>query len=269
MKKRKIVGIFIAVVLLVLVSFSGVVGFQTVKSSVQNIDSPLFNIRLNNVIKRIDSKVSKIDHIGRGKHIAIHLPARRIITEKMLDAISVEKVRNAFDSIDKDILEKWEILHEIYVNNLPLLNQFIRENQILLKTELAKYNNMEKEELKAEFIENMGDISVDDLKGNIYNIGIENKKSTELITIGFGVFCDLTSRESIWCPITTGPIFCPTIDCNPITSRPFICLIAFSVIIFLAMLFPMYLLITVFNPDGCDTINEAIDEFIEWIKGLG
>ena len=47
MNKKILIGSIIAVVILVLVSFTGVVGYQTTKSSTIARASPLFKVRTN------------------------------------------------------------------------------------------------------------------------------------------------------------------------------------------------------------------------------
>ena len=50
MNKKILIGSIIAVVILVLVSFTGVVGYQTTKSSTISKASPLFSVRSKRAI---------------------------------------------------------------------------------------------------------------------------------------------------------------------------------------------------------------------------
>ena len=50
MKKKILIGSIIAVIILVLVSFTGVVGYQTIESSAIARASPLFTVRTNSAI---------------------------------------------------------------------------------------------------------------------------------------------------------------------------------------------------------------------------
>ena len=91
MKKKILIGSIIAVVILILVSFSSVVGFQSVKSD-SKIESPLFGVRTNRAINDENNGV-KSDYIGKGKEIKIHLPKRSN------EVISFKKIVKRFQNI--------------------------------------------------------------------------------------------------------------------------------------------------------------------------
>ena len=74
MEKRILLGSIIAVVILVLVSFTGVVGYQTTKSSTIARASPLFSVRSKRAIDR-DSKDLTCDYVGKGQISRIFLPS--------------------------------------------------------------------------------------------------------------------------------------------------------------------------------------------------
>ena len=74
MKKKILMGSIIAVVMLILLSFTSVVGFQSMKSDTA-IASPLFGIRTNKVFN-IKQDAVKSDYIGKGKTINLLLPKR-------------------------------------------------------------------------------------------------------------------------------------------------------------------------------------------------
>jgi len=89
MNKKILIGSIIAVVILTLVSFSSVVGYNSVKSD-SKIVSPLFSIRNNK------GDVSS-DYIGKGKAINILLPKRNSNINsmyRMIDFISKANDRN-------------------------------------------------------------------------------------------------------------------------------------------------------------------------------
>ena len=52
MDKKILIGSIIAVAILVLVSFTGVVGYQTTKSSTIDVASPLFTVRSSRAIDK-------------------------------------------------------------------------------------------------------------------------------------------------------------------------------------------------------------------------
>ncbi|UCF12211.1 MAG: hypothetical protein JSW06_09240 [Thermoplasmatales archaeon] len=87
MKKKLIIGCIIAVVILVLVSFTGVVGYQTTKSNSVKV-SPLFNIRTNRAIDE-ESKDLTCKYVGKGN--TLPFPERddkTIMIQKAIDSIS-------------------------------------------------------------------------------------------------------------------------------------------------------------------------------------
>ena len=74
MKKKILIGSIIAVVILVLVSFSSVVGFQSVKSD-SKIASPLFGVRTKRANNRDENQITN-NYIGKGRMINLLLPKR-------------------------------------------------------------------------------------------------------------------------------------------------------------------------------------------------
>jgi len=66
-------GSIIAVAILVLVSFTGVVGYQTTKSSTIARASPLFAVRSSRAIDE-DSKDFTCDYVGKGEEITLSFP---------------------------------------------------------------------------------------------------------------------------------------------------------------------------------------------------
>ncbi len=90
MNKKIFLGSIIAVAILVLVSFTGVVGYQTTKSSTIARASPLFSIRTSRAIDE-ESKDIACDYVGKGKEIKISLPtynSRNKQLQKGIDVIS-------------------------------------------------------------------------------------------------------------------------------------------------------------------------------------
>ena len=66
MNKKILIGSIIAVVILILVSFTGVVGYQTTKSSAIARASPLFSVRSSRAIDE-ESKEFTCDYVGKGE----------------------------------------------------------------------------------------------------------------------------------------------------------------------------------------------------------
>ena len=91
MNKKILIGNIIAVVILVLVSFTGVVGYQTTKSSTIARASPLFSVRSKRAIDR-DSRDLACDYVGKGEVNKILLPSpdgRITLIRKFIDKIAM------------------------------------------------------------------------------------------------------------------------------------------------------------------------------------
>ena len=131
MKKKILIGSIIAVVILTLVSFSSVVGYNSVKSD-SKIASPLFGIRTNRAINNKQDAVTS-DYIGKGKAINILLPKRNdrtVLLHKFIDSISKMDAK-AFIGFLSNILNRINYNDRIRDENfikiiLPL--QYLKNN---------------------------------------------------------------------------------------------------------------------------------------------
>jgi len=88
MNKKILIGSIIAVAILVLVSFTGVVGYQTTKSSTIAKASPLFTVRSSRAIDE-ESKDIACDYVGKDREILITLPKRNDRTIEMKKSIDI------------------------------------------------------------------------------------------------------------------------------------------------------------------------------------
>ncbi len=129
MNKKILIGSIIAVVILVLVSLTGVVGFQTTSSTIARA-SPLFSVRSSRAIDE-ESKDIACDYVGKGEAVSFPLPilnSRNKLFQKGLDIIKgmdeksfnifVEMARNRLHN-DKEIENIDEIvmaLHQLRTN---------------------------------------------------------------------------------------------------------------------------------------------------------
>jgi hypothetical protein len=89
MNKKILIGSIIAVVILILVSFTGVVGYQTTKSSTIARASLLFSIRSKRAIDR-DSRDLNCDYVGKGEESDLSIPKRddrAVLIKKAIDSI--------------------------------------------------------------------------------------------------------------------------------------------------------------------------------------
>ena len=101
MNKKILIGSIIAVVILVLVSFTGVVGYQTTKSSTIARASPLFTIRSSRAIDE-ESKDLTCDYVGKGDNINLLIPDRN--NERKLFIRIIEKIRRMNDREIKEFI---------------------------------------------------------------------------------------------------------------------------------------------------------------------
>ena len=136
MKKKILIGSIIAVALLTLVSFSSVVGFQSVKSD-SKIASPLFRVKNNK------GEISS-NYIGKGKAINILLPKRNDkieLVEKFVNRIKMmdEKSLDRFSDILYNQLND-EIKGNINKENIRDSIYCISENSELSKNYLLNGN---------------------------------------------------------------------------------------------------------------------------------
>ena len=99
MNKKILIGSIIAVVILVLVSFTGVVGYQTTKSSTIKGASPLFTVRSSRAIDE-ESDDFTCDYVGKGEEIAISIPKRNY------DIALIQKVIDRISRMDDKVLNK-------------------------------------------------------------------------------------------------------------------------------------------------------------------
>jgi len=100
MKKKILIGSIIAVAILVGVSFTSVVGYQSVESNLK--ESPLFNIRRGRAIEK-DSNHITCDYIGKGTDTNINIPIR---DNKQL---TVQKFIELVCSMDDDSYNKFSV----------------------------------------------------------------------------------------------------------------------------------------------------------------
>ena len=99
MNKKILMGSLVAVVILVLVSFTGVVGYQTTKSYTIARASPLFTVRSSRAIDEENQELV-CDYVGKGETTAIYLPKIYKNSE------SLDILINAIQRMDDNSLRK-------------------------------------------------------------------------------------------------------------------------------------------------------------------
>ena len=108
MNKKILIGSIIAVVILVLVSFTGVVGYQTTKSSTIARASPLFSVRSSRAIDG-KSKEFTCDYIGKGETTLLAIPKKH-----QYDML-ISKFNHRFKNMDDEEFDRFIIN---YITNI-------------------------------------------------------------------------------------------------------------------------------------------------------
>ena len=145
MNKKILLGSIIAVVILVLVSFTGVVGYQTTKSSTISKASPLFSVRSKRAIDE-ESNVVTSDYVGKGEEIALSIPKRDNKTElvqkfiKSINRMSDETLEN-FISLFINQAQKDKRIDSENLNNIKELLHSLRDGDITLLKFKPNINN--------------------------------------------------------------------------------------------------------------------------------
>ena len=149
MNKKILIGSIIAVAILVLVSFTGVVGYQTTKSSTIAKASPLFTVRSSRAIDE-ESKDFSCDYLGRGEESILSIPKRDSETSRIQKAIdSISKIDDeTFDRLvdflinrqgkrikEENIPEMINVLHQLKINPDEIKNYIADEKENELYTE--------------------------------------------------------------------------------------------------------------------------------------
>jgi hypothetical protein len=290
-KKTALISIGVATIFL-LVSFTSAVGFHAVNSSQQNTNSPLFHNRLGNIIRQDTNPSLSSSYIGKDKQIEIPLPIREVLTEEMMNQLSSKDVTEKIRLLNSGQLQKWDIILTIAQNNLPEINRMIRQDYTEFQTLVNEYYSLSEQEAKELFLDSIRAVDLQELKQvdstPISNEPARNITSGPLCNITSGQFCQITTQPI--CKITTQPIcsitkgfmcwtifgpICPTtgIKCHPPTSRPKICsffvsagkilktiiiLLLLATVIFVPLAIVTLVLITVFNPERCNQMQERI-----------
>jgi len=132
MNKKILIGSVIAVAILVLVSFTGVVGYQTTKSSTIAKASPLFTVRSSRAIQK-DSEDFTDNYLGKGKKTNIYLP-------KSIDKIDkIETLINLLKKMDDKTIQILVPKIMYHLNKNEDINRFNNE-QIYFSLKTLKDN---------------------------------------------------------------------------------------------------------------------------------
>ena len=149
MNKKILIGSIIAVAILVLVSFTGVVGYQTTKSSTIARASPLFTVRSSRAIDE-ESKDLTCDYVGKGEEHNIFL-SPRISKVELLDKLAniISKMDDkSFDRFAKIVItniNQNNKINDVEVSNeeIAVMLSQLRDNPEVIKNNLMMIDDKE------------------------------------------------------------------------------------------------------------------------------
>ena len=124
MNKKILIGSIIAVVILVLVSFTGVVGYQSTKSSTIARASPLFTVRSSRAINE-ESKDLTCDYVGKGINNNIAFPTKNSRVELL------DRFANIIGKMDDKSYDKFIDLVIKNIQERDDFQEYHREDIIL------------------------------------------------------------------------------------------------------------------------------------------
>ncbi len=135
MNDKILIGSIIAVAVLIGISFTSVVGYNSVDSNVKA--SPLFTVRSSRVIDK-ESEDLTCDYIGKGKEITILLPERK----DKIDLIrkTFERIRaiddttfNKFMNLVFNQIQKKHELKDLNIDEVKIALHQIRNNPEIIR----------------------------------------------------------------------------------------------------------------------------------------
>jgi len=149
MNKKILIGSLVAVVILILVSFTGVVGYQTTKSSTIAKASPLFTVRSSRAIDG-ESKGLSCDYVGKGKDNFLSIPRRdskQLLLDKLINRIS-KMDDKSFDRFVKIVIaniNQNNKINDVEVNDeeIAVMLSQLRDNSEVIKNNFMMINDKE------------------------------------------------------------------------------------------------------------------------------
>ena len=98
MNKKILIGSIISITVLIGISFTSVVGYQSTSKTVAEI-SPLFNVISNRAIEK-DGSIVTYNYVGQGEDAGISIPKRTGLN------LLINGLRNIFNQMDNDQLKQ-------------------------------------------------------------------------------------------------------------------------------------------------------------------
>ena len=148
-KKILIGGSLVAVAILILVSFTGVVGYQTTKSSTIAKASPLFAVRSSRAIDE-ESKDFTCDYVGKELPTLFTFPKRdnrEELVQKIINKIKImdDKSFNRFVKIVIANINQNNKINDVEVSNeeIAVILSQLRDNSEVIKNNFMRINDKE------------------------------------------------------------------------------------------------------------------------------
>ncbi len=149
MNKKILIGSIIAVVILVLMSFTGVVGYQTTKSSTIANASPLFTVRSSRAIDE-ESKDLSCDYVGKELPTLFTFPKRdnrEELVQKIINKIKImdDKSFDRFVKIVIAYINQNNKINDVEVSNekIAFMLSRLRDNSEVIKNNFMMINDKE------------------------------------------------------------------------------------------------------------------------------
>ena len=132
MNKKIMICCIGTIIIIVLTSFTSVVGFQTTRSTLIK-DTPLFSIRSQRATNRLAKRIVTSEYIGKRKTITISFPEKNstlLLFQKTIDGISTMNDKTFTKFLDATISKFREssLIKEKDLPKIKQLFQFLRDH---------------------------------------------------------------------------------------------------------------------------------------------
>ena len=116
MNNKILIGSIIAVAILILVSFTSVVGYNSVESDVKS--SPLFNIRSSRAVDK-EGKGFTTDYVGKGEESVLSIPKRDISNLYIKEVIEI--LKDMDDITYNEVIKRLHQNRAIRKSDIPIM----------------------------------------------------------------------------------------------------------------------------------------------------
>ncbi|MCK5260600.1 MAG: hypothetical protein KAJ44_00290 [Thermoplasmatales archaeon] len=144
MNKKILIGSFVAVIILILVSFTSVVGFHTVISTSAK-DSPLFSIRAKRAINKEQDALT-CDYVGKGEESVLSIPKRddrTALVQNFIDRVSKmdDKTFKRYQNLIINQIQKNDKYDDVNINEVITAIRQLRDNPERINLNVNKNGN--------------------------------------------------------------------------------------------------------------------------------